>query len=339
MRIEAIKIRNYRALRAVDLKDLRGLNVFVGANGSGKTTLFDVFGFLHDALVHNVRQALAKRGGFREVVSRGEDGPIEIELKFREENEPLVTYSLKIALAEDGQAVVEREVLQYRRDKHGRPWRFLDFTRGKGLALTNEADYDKPEAEMKLDEQQLDSPDILAVKGLGQFQRFRQASAFRKLIEDWHLSDFHRSDARPSQEAGVAEHLSEREGRRRAREMLCRFGLEERLDHEPSQLSGGQQQRVAIARALINRPPLLFADEPTGNLDSRTSVEVLRTFRQLNEDDGLTIILVTHDPGVAKYAKRIIHIHDGAISHGTLPIDQEPLVVSAPECADEGAFI
>ncbi len=137
----------------------------------------------------------------------------------------------------------------------------------------------------------------------------------------------------------TAEHLSEREGRRRAREMLCRFGLEERLDHEPSQLSGGQQQRVAIARALINRPPLLFADEPTGNLDSRTSVEVLRTFQQLNENDGLTVILVTHDAGVAKYARRVIYIHDGAISNGTFSSGQEPQVISASECVNEGACI
>jgi ABC-type lipoprotein export system ATPase subunit len=114
----------------------------------------------------------------------------------------------------------------------------------------------------------------------------------------------------------TADHLSEREARRRARDMLGRFGLEDRLHHEPSQLSGGQQQRVAIARALVNRPPLLFADEPTGNLDSRTSVEVLRTFQQLNQADGITIILVTHDANVARYARRIIHIHDGTVWDG-----------------------
>ena len=89
------------------------------------------------------------------------------------------------------------------------------------------------------------------------------------------------------------------------------------MHHEPSQLSGGQQQRVAIARALVNRPPLLFADEPTGNLDSRTSVDVLRMFQQLNEEDGLTIILVTHDANVARFARRVIHIRDGAISNGS----------------------
>jgi predicted ATPase len=209
MRIEAITIKNFRALRHVALTNLPAMSVFVGANGSGKSTLFDVFGFLHDSLVHNVRQALAKRGGFKEVLSRDATGPIEIELKFRQPDEPLVTYHLQVGL-ENGSPVVEREVLKYRRGQYGQPWRFLDFTRGKGLAVTNEADYGKPDVEMKRDEQQLDSPDILAVKGLGQFQKFRQVSAFRRLIEDWHVSDFHIADARPSQETGVAEHLSER---------------------------------------------------------------------------------------------------------------------------------
>jgi macrolide transport system ATP-binding/permease protein len=111
----------------------------------------------------------------------------------------------------------------------------------------------------------------------------------------------------------TAEHLAERDARQRAEVLLRRVGLWERRDHEPSQLSGGQQQRVAIARALINQPPLLFADEPTGNLDSHTSEEVLELFRQLNEAEGVTIILVTHDEHVARAAKRIIKISDGVV--------------------------
>jgi ABC-type lipoprotein export system ATPase subunit len=110
-----------------------------------------------------------------------------------------------------------------------------------------------------------------------------------------------------------AGHLSEREARQRAAAMLTRVGLEARMDHEPSRLSGGQQQRVAIARALISRPPLLLADEPTGNLDSRTSAEVLAMFQELNGKEGITIIMVTHDPQVAGYAQRTIHIQDGLI--------------------------
>ncbi len=111
----------------------------------------------------------------------------------------------------------------------------------------------------------------------------------------------------------AAAHLSEAECHRRAEEILRLVGLGERLDHQPSQLSGGQQQRVAIARSLINRPPVLFADEPTGNLDSRTTEEVLRMLQKLNEEEGLTIILVTHDNNVARHAKRIIRIVDGVI--------------------------
>jgi macrolide transport system ATP-binding/permease protein len=111
----------------------------------------------------------------------------------------------------------------------------------------------------------------------------------------------------------TAAHLSDQEARQRAQDLLHRVGLAGRLDHEPSQLSGGQQQRVAIARALINNPSILFADEPTGNLDSKTSDEVLELFRRLNEEEGVTIILVTHDAAVARYAKRIIRITDGMV--------------------------
>jgi ABC-type lipoprotein export system ATPase subunit len=124
-----------------------------------------------------------------------------------------------------------------------------------------------------------------------------------------------------------AGHLTDREARHRAAAMLERVGLGGRLDHEPSQLSGGQQQRVAIARALINRPPLLFADEPTGNLDSVTSNDILAMFQQLNREEGITIILVTHDPNVAMHAERVIHIKDGLIMDGLPGGEPDPLQI------------
>jgi ABC-type lipoprotein export system ATPase subunit len=108
-----------------------------------------------------------------------------------------------------------------------------------------------------------------------------------------------------------------RQRRERARQLLTRMGLESRLDHHPSQLSGGQQQRVAIARAMANEPPILLADEPTGNIDSRTSREVMELFRRLNQEDGITIILVTHDQEVAKHARRIIVLYDGRVISDT----------------------
>ena len=109
------------------------------------------------------------------------------------------------------------------------------------------------------------------------------------------------------------DRLNEREMERRTAELLEKVGLAGRHHHRPSQLSGGEQQRVAIARSLVNSPQVLFADEPTGNLDSRTSEEILALFQQLNQTDGITLIMVTHDPSVAEHAQRTIRIRDGLI--------------------------
>ncbi len=120
-------------------------------------------------------------------------------------------------------------------------------------------------------------------------------------------------------------------GEERGRELLARVGLGDRMDHEPAQLSGGEQQRVAIARALINRPSVLIADEPTGNLDSKTGEQILQVFRELNHDDSLTIILVTHDPGVAAAADRVIRVRDGLVADDpTPPGHAEALASRAP---------
>ncbi len=109
------------------------------------------------------------------------------------------------------------------------------------------------------------------------------------------------------------KHLGPRTRRRRAAELLDRVGLSDRMHHHPAQLSGGQQQRVAIARALVNQPSIILADEPTGNLDSRTSAEIIRLFWELNQNEHITVILVTHDPEIARYTQRTIALKDGLV--------------------------
>lgn len=209
MKIVDLTIKNYRVFKDTRLSNVSNLCVLVGANGTGKSTLFDIFSFLKDSLTLNVSKALIRRGGFSELVTRGSKGPIEIEIKFRESGGRLATYALKIG-SKDNKGIVEREVLKFRRGQRGQPWHFLDFSNGKGKAIINEDEYGKKHAEAKREDQELESPDILAIKGLGQFQRFRIVSEFRRLIENWHISDFHIQDARPSAEEGIAEHISTR---------------------------------------------------------------------------------------------------------------------------------
>lgn len=211
MQIEQLRVKNFRAFKDVQMRDVPPLAIFVGANGTGKSTLFTIFGFLRDAMNTNVRAALAKLGGsrgFQEVRSRGTEGPIEIEVKYRTgHGKPLVTY--RVCIDElGGKPVVARELLSYRRFSRGRPWHFLDFHNGRGFAVTNEADETTDESQLERDEQSLRSADLLAIKGLSQFERFPAVVALGQLVENWHVSDFHISKARPEQEAGYAEHLS-----------------------------------------------------------------------------------------------------------------------------------
>lgn len=212
MRIESLKIKNFKGFKNAEMTDIPSFCVIVGANGSGKSTLFDVFGFLKDCLLHNVSKALRNRGGFEQVLSRGTDKTecIEFEIKFRTKivnTERLVTYGIQIGL-EQGKPIIRNEILKYKRGRYGSPYHFLKFSNGEGYAITNEEDFGKEDEELDREEQNI-SPDVLAIKGLGQFERFKAAKEFRQLIENWHVSNFHINLARGSKaERGEDEHLS-----------------------------------------------------------------------------------------------------------------------------------
>jgi len=216
MRIESLTIENFKVFKKTTIKELPKMAVLLGTNGSGKSAFFDIFGFLSDSLQNNVTIALNKRGGFHEVITRGcnpEKDLIKFEIKFRNqsnspEKTPRVTYSLEIGF-EKGKAYINREILKYRRGQRtGAPWHFLDFSKGEGNAITNEDEYGNEGAEAKRVNQKVTSPDILAIKGLGQFEQFKAISSFRTLLEKWYVSNFKIEYGRNISDTGISNHLS-----------------------------------------------------------------------------------------------------------------------------------
>jgi predicted ATPase len=191
-------------LQDLKLQDLTPLTVFVGPNGSGKSTIFDVFAFLAECFSVGLRQAWDKRGRFRELRSRGVDGPIVFELKYRERPDlPLITYHLAIDEGPKGPYVAE-EWLHWRRQQRGRPFRFLEFRDGAGRVVSGEM----PDEKDHRVEEKLDSADMLAVNTLGQFARHPRVSALRRFITGWYLSYLTADYTRSVPEAGAQEKLS-----------------------------------------------------------------------------------------------------------------------------------
>ena len=209
MQIESLRIQNFRVFNNVLVENIPQMAVFVGQNGVGKSTFFDVFGFLHDCLTSNVRSALATRGGFQEVISRDQCGDICFTVKFRPSpDEPMITYELTIGLNEKFIPVVKKEVMRLRRGQHGAPWKILDFAYGVGVAASGALQSYEDVQIATRSRQKVAAPDILAVKGLGQFEDFPAVASLRRLIEDWYVSDFHIESARSRQEANYSESLS-----------------------------------------------------------------------------------------------------------------------------------
>ena len=324
----------------MEINNISNFSVFLGANGSGKSTLFDVFGFLSDALRGNVRTALSKRGGYREVYSRNGKGPIVIEIKFRNDSDgevksPLVTYFLEIG-ENKGLPIVLSEVLKYRRGQHGKPYLFLDFHNGEGTAITNEEDYNaNGEFKDSRESQKLDSPDILAIKGLGQFQRFRAISSFRRLLDDWFVSNFQIQEARAVEDVALSEHLSEtgnnlaqvtryiRENHPEVLKLIIdKFKkrvpgvedveAEETLDGRiVLKFKDGSFKDPFVARyvsdgtikmfaylVLLNDPlkhPLLCVEEPENYLHPELLLELAEEFREYSRQGG-QVFISTHSP-------------------------------------------
>jgi predicted ATPase len=204
-RIESIKVENYRVLRNVTLDKLTPMTVLLGPNGSGKSTIFDVFNFLSECFQFGLRHAWDRRGRGKELKSRGADGPIVFELKYREKSKtPLITYHLAIDEGIKGPEVVE-EWLQWRRgEQYGQPFRFIDFKRGIGRAVSGEA----PDVDDKRIDTNLRSPDLIAVNTLGQFSEHPRVAALREFITDWYVSYLSIDQTRSQPEAGPQERLS-----------------------------------------------------------------------------------------------------------------------------------
>ena len=203
-RVTALRVKNYRALRDVNLNNLTPLTVLLGPNGSGKSTVFDVFAFLSECFTDGIRKAWDRRGRFRELRSRDTAGPVVIELKYRERKKsPLITYHLEID-EDKGRPVVTYEFLRWTRGPKGRPFNFMEYKRGDGEVITGDA----PELDDTRVPRRLSGPDVLAVNTLGMLAENPRVVALREFITSWHLSYLSADAARGNPEAGAEERLS-----------------------------------------------------------------------------------------------------------------------------------
>lgn len=202
-RIEYLKVRNFRALQDVEFKDLTPLTVLLGPNGSGKSTVFDVFAFLAECFELGLRRAWDKRGRAKELKTRGSDGPVVVEIKYREPGYPMITYHLAVD-ERGGSPIVMEEWLRWKRGSHGQPFRFLDYREGIGRAVSGE----RPDEQDKRIETPLKSPDLLAVNALGQFAEHPRVAALRDFITGWYVSYLSSDSARGQPEAGPQDRLT-----------------------------------------------------------------------------------------------------------------------------------
>ncbi len=203
-RIESLKVKNFRVLRDIEIKDITPMTVLIGPNGSGKSTVLDVFAFLAECFEHNLMHAWDKRGRSKELKTRGSEGPVTIEIKYRERPKtPVITYHLAVDEEKGAPRVVE-EWLEWKKGSRGKPFRFLDYQEGHGKAAGGET----PDDEAKRIEIPLKASDLLAVNALGQLQGHPRVVALRDFIMGWHVSHLSADNVRIQPKAGPQEHLS-----------------------------------------------------------------------------------------------------------------------------------
>jgi len=204
-RIESLHIKNFRALRDVEIKNITPLTVLLGPNGSGKSTVFDAFAFLAECFSDGLRRAWERRGRFRQMRSRGSVGSISFELQYRERPKlPIITYQIEIEEQIRG-PVVSRERMRWKRGSYGAPFYFLDYRYGEGEVISGEAP-DTKDTRVRVP---LTAPDVLAVNTLGQLADHPRVQALRDFITGWHLSYLSAQETRTRPEAGAQERLSQ----------------------------------------------------------------------------------------------------------------------------------
>lgn len=323
MHLERIEIRNYRCLWRTVLADLPPLAVVIGANGAGKSTLFEALGFLRESLTSNAAAAVARRGGFRELRTHGQSGPVALTLRLRESGGRRATYRIEVA-ERDGRVVIRNEVLRYRRGSRGRPWRFLAFSNGSGGAVTNESAYGQPDAEPERRSFRLDDPSVPALKGLGPFRDFPVVSELRNFIETWSLPDSRFAAARPdagAEPASAARSLHENHRDRfdRIVEALrarvpgldsvearpteaggARLRFRDRSFDEPfsaRRVSDGTLRMFSTLLSLHDpaRRGLLALDEPQTHLHPKIARRLAADLRESARNGG-QVLAATHSP-------------------------------------------
>lgn len=372
-RIEYLRVQKYRALCDVEFRGITPLMVLLGPNGSGKSTVFDVFNFLSECFQHGLRYAWDRRGRSKELRTRGQDGPIVFEIKYREQpKSPLITYHLAIDEGQRGPVVAE-EWLQWRRGQKGKPFRFLAYENGRGGAVSG----DMPDESAKRVDMALSAPDLIAVNTLGQFAEHPRVAALRDFITGWYVSYLSIDDARSQPEAGPQSRLSKTGNNLANVIQYLKEGYPDRLDAifrtlrrriprlesvhaEPMQdgrlllqlkdapfdrpvmsryVSDGTLKMLSYLIVLMDPVPPQFVgiEEPENFLHPRLLPELAEECRAASERSQL--LVTTHSPfflnGTRPDEVRVIHRDEDGYSQVTLAKD----IQGVAEFVDAGAFM